>query len=470
MNYRLGILTNSSAEVAGRLLSAIAAIVLAKELGQALFGKYFSDQALVLIGAGLYNMGIGQGYRQIVSRDASCRAVTIGTAIFVRLAAITIYFSAVTTFLFMENRLTADTIFVVIGTLLLTLAELYHIDVLIQGRYARAMIIAISKGAVMMLPALVFWLGAKSYVLLVGMYCLTSIGLSVYGIKSIMPFEVRIDGEGLRRLIRTSMPFMASIAAFGFSNSWAINYIRVHLGDMSAGIFVLPWKVYQVGLLIAMSSSAVVLPLFHKLAAEGSMEMLARVLSRWSRGLLFIAGMVLAIFIYMPAIIVKITATDEYLSAVSLFPFLGCALVARVLSIPGENVLECMGLQRQRVGMLMIGAAICGMGVAFLVPRYGVKGGAITALIVDTWLMIGFGVIGNLFAPRVAGSLRLLLHIVVLLGLVFGIALLTREPLIRGLSFLILWICYGGIGLALARERQGLMLLIRGKILEKKVS
>jgi O-antigen/teichoic acid export membrane protein len=127
-----------------------AGIMLAKTLAPENLGKFFSDQALVLLGTGLINLGIGHGYRQIVSRRPELRDSYLLPVVFVRIAAMVLYLGALSAYLHYVGRWNLPTVLVVVGTLAFNLLELYQIDLQISRRYSRVAVLILSRGLVLL--------------------------------------------------------------------------------------------------------------------------------------------------------------------------------------------------------------------------------------------------------------------------------------------------------------------------------
>jgi len=457
-SYRFGLAANTAGELAGRAAAALAGIMLAKVLGAALFGKYFSDQALVLVGAGFYNMGLGQGYRQITSREPATREGLLTTAVLFRMATIALYGLALVWYLAAHDRLGIDTALVIGATLLLSLVELFQIDVTVRGRYVAAALFAFGKGGVPLLAMLWCLALGGHYRWFVRGYAVLVVLLAVGGALALRPhFHWPYRGQ-VRRLLWTSLPFALSIAAFGVTNNWGVSHVRTSLGDQQAGLLFVPLKVYQVMLIVGASISSVTLPLFHVLAHRAAFEVYRLVYGRLVRGMLALAGVVVGACVLAPDWLIRVLATSEFSGARALFPILGVGLTLRLLSIPAENVLESLGRQGWRVGIQAMGAVGCVGLVAFLVSRNGLIGAAWAALAIDIWLCSAFWIAAWRCLPQVAVPGSQLAHLLALASL---IALAALPPDGSGffsmVAFLAAWVGYSWFFLGLRHEWRGLL-------------
>jgi len=431
-------------------------IILAKIFAPELYGRFFSDQATVLVGAGVYNLGLVQGYRQIVSRELSLRSSYLGITLYARAGSLIIYGLALLAFLTISDRLSMPTVMITAGTLALSLVELSQVELLIFKKYKSAVILALGKGTVVLLPALICWRTLGAYSTFAYSYVTIVFFLVTVGILIAKPPRPSFTISRIRKLALASAPFIASIAAFAFTNSWGLYSIRSELGAMQAGIFVVPWKVYQVTMVVGMSVSAVSLPLFHKLSFDNNKIIQRDVLSRLVRGNLAFAGCVAGLCVFIPATIVKIVATAEYLPSLALFPILAISFVMRLMSIPAENFLESLGKQKERIFVLIVGAILMFAGTKLLLPRWGICGVAYTMLAVDTWILIGMWFLVSRGSTQPIFAKELLYHLVVFGLLIYGTSLIARQSRLVGVVlFLSVWSIYLLVKMQMWNEIKG---------------
>jgi len=443
LSYRSGVLVSTGFALLSRTLTIISGIILAKVFEPEVFGRFFSDQALVLIGGGLINLGVGQGYRLLVSREPELRISHLLPTIAVRFFATLLYFVGLTVFLNYTGLWRVQTVVVVVGTLLLSFLELFQIDLQITRSFLGAAILELGKGLVVFLAVVICYLaGNNKYDIFVISYLIFSFLLIAFGWATIRPAISSLLRFNYIRLLKISIPFAAALFAYAFTSFWGLIYIREVLGEEQAGFYAVPLKVYQISLVVGMSVTAVTLPLYHKLAASGQFKLYAEVFGRLIRGLWFISGIIVAVCCFIPEFLIRVFANEQYLPAASIFPWVGFGIMFRLLAIPAGNILESVDKQWYRVAIQAIGAIICVSGVSFIVPHWGIIGAAWTLFAVDLWILAAYWFTSKHFAPTVVSLRKLFLPAGVLLS---GFAILSTFLDISGwLKLMILCLLWAG--------------------------
>lgn len=421
-SYRLGILMSTGSAFLGRGLTLATGIILAKTLLPETLGKFIGDQSLVFIGVGLINLGIGHGYRQIASRNPKLRDSYLLPTIFVRLVAMLVYLGGVTVYLSFIGCLNMQPLTVACAALVFQLVELFQIDLQIVRSYSKVVVLNISSASVLFLAALLCWRTDANYNILIYSYLFLTLLLVVLSWLLVKPKCTTILTFDYRTLFRISIPFSAGILVYWFMSFWGLAYIREALGNEQAGYYSVPLKVHQIALVVGMSVAAVTLPLYHKLAVRKQFEMYAKVFSRLIRGTWFLAGPIVAVCYFIPEFIIRILATERYMAAAPIFPWIGFGIMFRLLAIPAGNILESVDKQWYRVAIQAIGAIICTLAVIFVVPRWGIIGAAWTLFAMDLWLMLGYWFVSHHFAPKVVALTKVFIPcsvLVVTLLLIF---------------------------------------------------
>lgn len=408
LSYRHGIVITTGSSFLGRLVVVISGIILAKTLEPSLLGKFSADQALVLIGGGLINLGIGQGYRQIVSRNTEMRNSYLCPAIFIRMVSMLVYFVGLSVYLNYSGRWSIPTILVATSTLLFFLVELFRIDLQIFRSYVKVSVLIWGHAGTLLIAAVACWASGGNYSFLIYPYLFLAVSLVTLSWAIVKPHIASLAKLDYRTLIRTSIPFSAAIFAYAFTSFWGLTYIREVLGEQQAGYYCIPLRVYQIALIVGMSVSGVTLPLYHKLAATGDFETFGKVFQRLIRGMWFIGGPIAAVCFFIPEFVIRVFANESYLASAAIFPWIGFGLICRLVAIPAGNILESIDRQWYRVGIQVVGAIGCMLGVIFLVPAWGIIGAAWTLFAVDVWILSAYWLIAYRFAPAVV-ALRTLL-------------------------------------------------------------
>jgi len=459
-SYRVGIVSNTAAVVLGRLCTLLAGVILAKVLGRALFGRYFSDQALALVGAGIYNLGLGEGFRQVASRTSANRAALLWPTVKLRAAAIVAYALVMAAYLVYRHEMCMETIIVVLAVLLMSLTEIASIDMMVRQDYVSTFVMNTGKGVILLVPALLCWASHGSYRVFIMSYAIGALILTSYGLINVRAsLDEGGDNGDVRIVLKASAPYILSIGAFAFTNNWGVNVIRSQLGNADAGTYLVPWKIYQVVLLVGMVTASVALPLYHRLDHLHDDETYENIYRRVIRGMVVVAGLVIGVCTLMPEDIVRILATREYAGAAALFPLLAMSVSFRIMSIPAENLLESIGRQRFRISILVSGAVLCFVMFRYLVPGHGVLGGAIAMLCVDGWLMLALWFTAWVMKGNVVKPLYPLKHVAVIIILLFGVKLLPggRIPgFLRTALFSLFWCIYAIFVMKIHREIRGM--------------
>lgn len=442
LSYRHAILITTGSSFLGRALAVVSGIILAKVLTPDLFGRFFSDQALVLIGAGFINLGVGQGYRQIVSRKPELRSSYLLPTILIRIGLMLLYFCGLGVYLACAGRWNVQILVVVIAVLLLNLLELFQIDLQICRSYLRVSFIICGQGAVLFVIAIACSLAKGNYDLLIFSYLGLSLLLIITGWFLVKPHITSLIKFDYRGLIKISVPFAASLFAYAFMSYWGLTYIRGLLGEEQAGYYAVPLKLYQVALVVGMSISGVTIPLYHKLAASKQFTIYSNVFSRLIRGTWLVSGPVVAICCFAPAFVVKTFASEQYLAALPVFPWVGFAFMFRLLAIPAGNIFESVDKQWYRAAIQFIGAVICAFAVSFIVPRWGIVGAAWALFLVDLWLMLAYWCVTRHLTPTVVSLRKLLVPGLVLSAILLSISLLEVSVRLKVLIFCGLWFGY----------------------------
>ncbi|HEX40838.1 MAG TPA: lipopolysaccharide biosynthesis protein [Phycisphaerales bacterium] len=419
LSYLHGVLTGTTSAMVSRGLAIASGIILAKTLAPDALGNFFSDQALVLAGGGLVNLGIGQGYRQLVSRQPQLRQSHLLPTIAIRTLATFLYFCGLSVYLVCTGLWKAHTVVVVCGTLMLSLLELVQIDLQITRRFLHVAVLDLSRGFVVFLAAVLCRLGGEhKYEILVGSYLFLSLVLATMGGMMVRPALVTLRRFNYLRLLKTSIPFAVAIFVYSFTSYWALIYVRQVLGEEQAGYYAVPLKVYQIALVVCMSVSGVAIPLYHKLAASGQFEVYATVFARLVRGLWLSGGLIFALCLCVPGFLIRTLAEERYMAAEAVFPLVGLGVLFRFLAIPAGNILESVDRQWFRVGLQSFGAVICLAGVSLIVPRYGIVGAGWTLVAVDLWVLLSYWLVSLRVAPQVVRLHRLFAPAGVLVAMV----------------------------------------------------
>lgn len=457
-SYRLGILITTVSAFLGRGLTLATGIILAKILLPETLGKFFSDQALVFIGIGLINLGVGHGYRQIVSRNPELRNSYILPVILIRIAAMTVYLAGVTVYLHSVSRLNIQTLTVVCAVLLFQTLELFQIDLQIVRNYSKVSVLNICSGMVLLLAAVLCWKTDANYNILVYSYLFLTFLLVILGWLLVKPKYAAILTFDYRTLFRTSIPFSASILAYWFTNFWGLTYIKDILGAEHAGYYSIPLKFYQVALVLAMSINSTTLPLFHKLAVTKCFDTYANVFQRITRGLWITGVPLVGICFFIPDVLIKTFATEKYMAAAPIFPWIGLAMISLLIAIPAGNLLESIDKQWYRVAIQSIGAIICLLLVIFLVPAYGIRGAAWTLLLINLWVILGFWFMARHFMKSLVPLRELFIPYIVMVAL---IAVISNCPdfskWLKLLIFVAGWLLYAAMFLNLKKEVLGMI-------------
>ncbi len=452
LSYKAGILYSTAGSFLSRFLAVISGVILAKSLSPDLLGKFFSDQALVLLGLGFINLGVGQAYRQIVSRNPELRDTFLPPVILIRFSAMLLYFGVLAVYLYSNGRWSTATVLVVLGTLLLNFVELLQIDLQIFRQYLKATVLISLKGTVLFIPAVICYIAVNKYDWLVFSYLITTIAALAIGWLLVKPVYSSLLNFNYWNLLKISVPFCASLFAFSFTNYWAITYIREVLGEYQAGLYSVPLKVYQITMILGTSVTGVTLPLYHKLAYSQDFDTFKKVHGRLIKGLFFLGGLIVGICFFCSEPLVKILATKEYLNAAALFPWIGFGVMFHLLAIPIGNILESVNRQWWRVVIQSIAAVVCVLLVVLVVPEYGINGAAWTLFIVDSFLLLGYCIIAKYFAPQALSLTLLLLSCFLLAIAVFIISKLSISIWWQFILFCLVWELYVIYGLKFKTE------------------
>lgn len=440
--YRVGIFLSTASGFLGRVFAIISGIILAKVLAPELLGMFVGDQALVLIGGGLINLGIGQGYRMIISRNPELHDEYLLPTLLLRIGATVLYFLGLLLYLAKTGKLQTSTMLVVVGTLLFSTMELLRIDLEVRGSYKSVTILAFGRGMILFLSAVFCWLTKADYRVLVWSYLVLVLLFMVISFCLVKPAIVPVFSFNYRHLIKNSFPFAVALFAYAFTTYWGLIYIRDVLGREQAGYFSVPLKVYQMSLVIGMSVTGITLPLYHKLAARKDFQTFARVFNRLISGMWFLAGPIVAVCFFIPKPLVKVFATEQYLSAVPVFPWIGFGIMFRLLAIPAGNILESVDRQWYRVIIQVVGAGICVSGVCYIVPIFGIIGAAWMLFAVDIWTLLAYWVVSKCFVPDVVTLRKLFMPCLSLIAMLCLFACLEIRVWYKLILFCALWSGY----------------------------
>lgn len=464
-SYRFGVLISTASSLLSRALAIVSGIILAKILFPEALGRFSGDQALIFIGAGLINLGIGHGYRQIVSRYPELRDRYLLPTIFLRLITMLLYFGGLTVYLKYANRWNRPTVLVTLSALIFQLMELFQVDLQIVRNYIKAAIMNLGAGLVLLLSAIICWRVNSDYNFLVYSYFIFTLLLVILGLILVRPRISSLINFEYQHLIKTSIPFAAAMLTYAFTAYWALTYIRGALGEEQAGYYFLPLKVYQIGLVVGMTVTAVTLPLFHKLFISKEFTIFSRVFWRVTRGMWLVGGVIVGICYFIPDFIVRSFANERYLAAVPIFPWIGFGIMFRLLAMPAGNVLESIDKQWYRVGVLTVGAIICMFSVIFIVPKCGIIGAAWTLFAVDLWLVTAYWLISRHFAPAVVCLLKLVVPCSLLVVMLLAISYFLHVSVwVKLLVFCGIWVSYVIVVLNFKEEISGVFKVFLNRV------
>jgi O-antigen/teichoic acid export membrane protein len=442
LSYRHGILISTGSSFLGRALAVISGIILAKTLTPDLFGSFFGDQALVLLGAGFINLGIGQGYRQIVSRKPELRDSFLFPSLCLRIGAALLYFTGLMVYLDYHGQWRVQTVLVILSTLIFNLMELFQIDLQITRCYTKVSMLILSKELTTFLAALICWRAAAKYDSLVISYFVFALLLAFIGWVIVRPAIASLRTFDYSSLVKTSIPFVAAIFAYAITSFWGVTYIRGVLGDDQAGYYFVPFKAYQIALVLGMSVSDVTLPLYHRLGQSKDFAMFGEVFKRLTRSMWFLGGPIVAICCFMPEFLIRVIANKDYMAAAPIFPWIGFGIIFHLLAIPAGNILESVDKQWYRVAVMAVATILCMLSVTITVPRWGIVGAAWTLFAVDLWLVLGYWLVSRHFARAVVSLRDLFVPCLVLAALLLALSHCPVAVYLRVLLFCALWFGY----------------------------
>ncbi len=429
LSYLHGVLANTTFAFLSRALAVAAGIIMAKKLTPDDLGNFVPDQALVLIGGGLLNLGVGQGYRLLAARKPELQISHLLPAIAVRFCATALYFVGLSLYLNYSGLWKLQTVLVVVGTLLLSFLELFQIDLQISRRFLSASMLDMGRGLVVFLAALSCWVAPDSkYSYLVTCYFALSCLLVIIGWIVVRPSFVPLLRFDYLSLLKTSIPFAAALFVYSINSYYGLIYVRGALGEGQAGCYSVPLKVYQISLVVGMSVTGVTLPLYHKLAASRNFVTFGAIFARLIRGMWLIGGLLVAVCFCVPEFLIRAFATEEYMAAAAVFPLIGFGILFRLLAIPAGNILESVDKQWYRVILQAVGTVICLLAVSVVVPRWGIKGAAWTLFAVDLWTLLSYWFVSKYFAPLVVSLNKLFVPAGVMAGTIIVLSCFKSLP------------------------------------------
>jgi O-antigen/teichoic acid export membrane protein len=199
-------------------------------------------------------------------------------------------------------------------------------------------VLILSRGLVLLVAATICWHARAKYDSLVISYFVFSFLVIILGWFIVKPAVASIFRFNYGRLIKTSIPFSAAIFVYAFTSFWGLTYVRSVLGDEQAGYYAIPLRVYQIAVVLGMSVSGVTLPLFHKLAAAREFGVYAGAFGRLVRGMWLICGPIVALCCFIPGFLIRVFASEQYMSAAAIFPWIGFATAFRLVALPAGNM------------------------------------------------------------------------------------------------------------------------------------
>jgi len=456
-SYRVGLILSTFSSFFGRFLAIFSGILLAKILSPEKLVLFTADQSIVLLGGGLINLGTGQGYRMLVSRNHTLRNSFFLPLCFLRSVNCTVYFFFIILYLFFIHKTNLFTLCIVLGTVLLSMLELFKIDFEVNKKYINVMFISTANGLIFIISAISCWTTNGNYMALVLSYMICVIIFVILFFFLTNPPIVNVLSFNYWNLLKISFPFNLSIILYSFTTYWAITYINQTLGAQQAGFYSVPMKVYQITLVLGMTITGITLPLYHKLIAQNNELLLKRIIERLARGIFLVAGPIVAICVFVPEYLIRVFSTVEYISAASIFPLFGFGILFRLLAILFGNLLESLNRQWHRVLIQGIGAIICIVGVIVIVPKFGITGAAWVILGVDIWLLIGYCLVAKYFAPIIISVKPVFISLSLIFFVIILFLLIGISKCYALLIFTSIWLLY--VFLILGAKEEVLLLL-----------
>lgn len=220
--------------------------------------------------------------------------------------------------------------------------------------------------------------------------------MSVLRLKYNISFRPKYDKETAKYLTKIAVPFaLAAIFSRVYSYIDSILLSKM-IGDAAVGFYSIPYKITYAFQFIPLALVATLYPQFSEFFVNDRQK-LAYIFERGVKYLLLISMPIAIGFFVLSKDIILLLYTEEYLESVIPLQILIISLIFSYLSFPIGAFLNACDRQKSQttiVGIVMIINIILNV---LLIPRVGIVGASISALIGNILL----AVIGYIIVPKI---------------------------------------------------------------------
>jgi len=411
------------ANAAGTVAGVAAAALLARHLGVAESGRYFTVLSLVAIAVYVADIGLNvTGSRELARRKSTERPALIGNILGQRLAIMPVALVVMVGFALLAGyppSMVAGTALAGTGAFIVALANAVLLRLTVELRNAGLAFVDFLKQAVTLAGfALLVAVGAALTPFFVVQI---AVGLAIVAVTPLLLGAgalviPRLDRAEQRMLLRTALPIAVALALGQVYFRLVILLMSVISTPQQTGYFGLSLRAMETLVYMPILVAGVALPLLSA-AARDDLARLRYAITGLTEG-----SVIAGVFV----ILVTVRAAEPVMVLIggSAFRPAGAVLriqVAALLFIALYQIwtVGLLALGRQRELILTNALALAGVALfaGLLVPAFGAKGGAAASVLGDALLAsliywrlaraAGPVRVGHLFLPRVAAAAAL---------------------------------------------------------------
>jgi O-antigen/teichoic acid export membrane protein len=419
--------------LAGQLLTVGAVALLFRHLGVDDTGRYVTVLSLVAIVQGLTDLGLTTlGVRELSTTPQIGRRALMADLLGLRLAAtiaggaLVVAFAAAAGF---GWTVVAGTALAAVALVVQNTATTLGMDLLVRLRAGRMALGDLARqvtAAVLIVAGVA--LGADLLV-----FFAVLIPAALAGFVVVVASAARVgparDPRRWGTLMRQTIPFAVAAAASVLFFRVAVVEMSVLAGDRETGLFGASFRVVEVLSAIPPLAVSAIFPVLSTRAAAAIGTSLAAAVRRTTQACAAAGGaLALGLALGAPAVI-QVIAGSAFDDAIGVLRIQGVALAASFVAAPRGFALLSLGRERTLMWLNVVGVAVALAVGAALIEADGARGGALTTVLGETGLAIGFAVALTRARPDLRPDLPGLAK-VVLAAAIGGLAYLLPVPAI----------------------------------------
>jgi O-antigen/teichoic acid export membrane protein len=402
--------------LAGQLLTVGAVALLFRHLGVDDTGQLVTVLSLVAIVQGFTDLGLTTlGVRELSRTPPEGRRALMADLLGLRLAATTVGGALVVAFaaaVGFGGVVVAGTALASVALVIQNTGTTLGMDLLVRLRAGRTAVGDLVRQATMAVLTLIgVAFGAGLLVFVAAM-----IPAALAGFVVVVAAAMRVGPAREPRrwgtLMRQTIPFAVAAAASVLFFRVAVVEMSLLAGDHEAGLFGASFRVVEVLSAIPPLAVSAIFPVLSTRAAAESPSLVAAV-RRTSQACAAAGGaLALGLALGAPAVI-EVIAGSAFDDAIPVLRIQGVALAASFVAAPWGFALLSLGRERTLMWLNVVGVTIALAVGAALIEADGARGGALTTVLGEAGLAIGFAIALTRARPELRPDLPGLAKVVV---------------------------------------------------------